>query len=751
MLDRATRASLLIGAALIHANPATAQIAAPAPASVATAVSATDGQLGDIVVTAQRRSQKLQDIPIAVTALDAATLERQQITSTIDLSRSVPNLVAANNVLLGTSVTYFLRGTGSTESIATFDLPVGTYVDEVFIARQNANQIALSGIERVEVLRGPQGTLFGRNTTGGAVSIISKKPDATPAFEGEFGYGSYNRRIADAAVNSPITDNLMIRVSGFFAKDDGYLKNPPTGDHLNGEDSWGGRLAIRALLSDSLTWDGSAQYIDTENTHVGVPGVVKAGPAGPFTVYQISSTGDLLTGRYTARTCKPGGPVNTWASQNCLYDDVKSGLLVSNFGLVTGLGTLNAITGYSDIRQSFVADNFANTDQPILGGGFGPNYYLGNKGRHRQFSQELKLAGKTFGDSLEYVAGVYYLKENNTTDFVDTVDFHPSIPVVFGDRVMKNTTRSIAVYGQVDYHFTDNLSLQLGGRYTDEKKNFNLNGLFFGMPITSAMIAAAGVPLSQSVRKFTPRAALSYKFTPAVLGYVSYTEGFKSGGWNARAFTASELVPFAPEYVKSYELGFKSEFLQRRARINATLFRADYSNLQVPAIYPGTTDFVTVNAADARVQGLELETSFNVTRTLNVFGNLGLMDSKYSNLTANAVAAGLGPKLQRTPPVTLQLGASQSFHFGHDNLVVISGDGQYIDKFETGPANTLAGHIGPHATYNAQIAWTLPDARWTISAECKNCTENVYVVQELLGQLFTNDPRRLMLRARFKY
>ena len=293
--------------------------------------------------------------------------------------------------------------------------------------------------------------------------------------------------------------------------------------------------------------------------------------------------------------------------------------------------------------------------------------------------------------------------------------------------------------------------MQAGGRYTDEKKTFGLDGLFFGAPVTTADVAAAGVPLSQVVHKFTPRVALYYKPSTDLLVYASYTQGFKSGGWNARAFQPAELVPFRPEYVKSYEAGVKSELFDRRARINATLFRADYTELQVPSIYAGTTDFVTVNAADARVEGLELETSFNIGSGFNVFGNLGLMHSKYSNLSPAAVAAALGPKLQRTPKVTAQLGASESIHIAPDSLVVVSGDAQYTDKYETGPANTLAGHVSPHTTYNAQLSWTPPGRHLTFIVECKNCSNKVYVIQELLGQLFADEPRRVMGRVKFDF
>lgn len=700
-----------------------------------------------ITVTAQRRAQNIQDIPVTVSALSGELLEERQITDTIDLARSVPNLVSANNVLLGTSVTYFLRGTGSTESIATFDLPVGTYIDEVYISRQNANQVALSGVERVEVLRGPQGTLFGRNTTAGAVSIITEKPTNTFGYEGEISYGSYNRRTFRGAVNVPVSDTVMVRASAFGVEDDGYLKSLFT-ENLNGETSWGGRLAVRLLPSDAITWDLSAQYINSENTGLGVPGVVD----DDFTVLPISSTGDLLLGRNEAQNCEPQGAIQTWESQNCLFNGVESTLLISNLAIETGIGTISAITGYSAIDQKFILDNFANTDQPVLGGGFGSNFFLSNLGSHNQFSQELKLSGDALGGDLEYVAGVFYLNESNETAVIDAVDFAGGgDPVVFGDRIIDNGTESFAIYGQVDVKIQPNLTLQVGGRFTNETKDFAVNGDFFGAPLVTSDLADAGVPLELKVNRFTPRVALLYDIGPDTLLFASYTEGFKSGGWNARAFAAAGFVAFTPEYVESYELGVKTDFWDGRGRLNATLFRADYSDLQVPGILPGSTDFVTVNAADSRVQGLELEASLRPTKGLTLFSNIGFTDAEYRELSDAAIAAALGPELQRTPDVTAQAGFVGETYISGDHLLKLAADVQYTSSFETGPSNTLAGSVGAEATVNAQLTWSLPGDHWDISVACKNCTNNVYVVQELLGQIFANDPRRLTATVRFRY
>ncbi len=723
------------------------------PAMAQTTEEEVSDGLDDIIVTAQRRSQNLQDIPVTVSALTADMLAQRQILETIDLARSIPNMVTANNVLLGTSVTYFLRGSGSTESIATFDLPVGTYVDEVYIARQNANQIALSGIERIEVLRGPQGTLFGRNTTAGAVSIISRKPNDRLSFEGEASYGSFSRRAVQGAVNVPVADGFMIRASAFMVEDDGWLRNPGT-ENLNSESSWGGRLAARILPTEGVTWDLSAQWISAEITAMGVPGVIRSGPAGPFTVFPVSATGDLLQGRYIDRTCEPQGAIQSWPTQGCLFNGAESTLLISNLSIDTGFGNLSFITGYSRIEQRFNLDVFANTNQPVFGGIFGPNYYLSNSGLHTQFTQEVKLVGETLDGKLEYVAGLFYLKEDNNTALIDTLDplFLPGAgPLPFGDRVIGNGTRSYAVYGQIDYELVPRLSVQLGGRYTTETKDFAVNGQVLFAPLVTADLVAAGIPLELNVNRFTPRVALQFEVTDDMLLFASFTRGFKSGGWNARALAARGFVAFDPEYVTSWELGAKSDFWDGRARVNATLYRAEYSDLQVPSILPGLTDFVTVNAASALVQGLEVEATIQPVEGLTFYGNLGLTDSKYQQLTAAAIAASLGPKLQRTPDVTAQVGFVGRLPVVGGHAVSLAADIHYTSSFETGPANTLAGRVGGQATVNSQLSWDLPGERWQLFLACKNCTDNVFVVQELLGQIYTNEPRRVTAGVRFRY
>ncbi|MEL6416151.1 MAG: TonB-dependent receptor plug domain-containing protein, partial [Pseudomonadota bacterium] len=228
----------------------------------------SEARLPTVTTTAQRREQNIQDVPIAVSSFSPAELEAKQITEPLDLIQYVPNLYGGNNTGLGSANMYYIRGLGNTESIATFDPPVGTYVDEVYIARQNANNTAFFDVEQIEVLRGPQGTLFGRNTTGGAVSIRMAKPSETFGgfIEGEL--GSFDRYMVRGSVDVPVSETVLTKLSGFWLEEEGYVDNLATGETLNGQDAYGLRGDLRIFLSDTMTWDLAADVTEDEGTNI---------------------------------------------------------------------------------------------------------------------------------------------------------------------------------------------------------------------------------------------------------------------------------------------------------------------------------------------------------------------------------------------------------------------------------------------------------------------------------------------------
>ncbi|MEM7779407.1 MAG: TonB-dependent receptor [Pseudomonadota bacterium] len=616
--------------------------------------------VGSIIVTAQRREESVQDVPIAITAFSGEQLEERGIANALEVAAFVPNLVGLNNTGLGTANAYYLRGIGNTESIATFDPPIGTYVDDIYLSRQNANNLSFFDVDRVEVLRGPQGTLFGRNTTGGAVNVYLAEPGDEVGGFVEAGFGAFNRYMARASIDLPLADTFAVKVSGYFQDDDGYAKitapgatpgtSIDTGLRTNESDGWGVRLGLHGELSDSVRWKGS--YIHTFADAANVLNF-DCDPADPTNCDgRFVTTGLRPDGNFIGAN----GPLLTGEKANFgLGNEATMDFVSSNLEIELGDNwTVNLITGFVDISQDFALDfadgralpNAADPVPSVLGYTFG-GFTISNQGEHTQFTQEVKFTG-SLGDGLvDLVGGVFYFDEDNRTDFGDifTLPFAPppdGFPFLLADRVIDNTAEAWAGYLQADLNLTDALTLTAGIRYTDETKTFGISDNTGGGLTTANLVAdnGAAIPTEQTVKIWTPRFAINYEVTDDVLLFASATRGFKSGGWNARGTAPGELLPFGPETAWSYEAGAKTELFDRLLRFNITAFYLDVSDLQTPSAFirqNGTLAFITRNFADYENKGLEVEITTVPVEGLNIFAAIGFQDDEY-NIDANAPA-----------------------------------------------------------------------------------------------------------------
>ncbi len=703
--------------------------------SASTALAAA---LPEIVSYAERRSSDVQDIPVAVTSFNPSDLDRRQITGTLDLINNVPNMSGSHNVSLGGSNSFFLRGIGNAESIATFDVPIGTYIDEIYISRQNQNQIELFDIESLEALRGPQGTLFGRNTTGGAIVVTSQKPTDEFSASVEGGIGSYSRYHLKGGLNLPISDTLAARFNAFVIDEDGWMDSVTTGDTYNGEEAYGMRAALRFTPNDTWTWDGSLQYSDTDSQAVGTA----AFPVGS----RLPETGDLTLNQTALFDCEgPKSDALGTTAPTCSFNKMESLLFASNLAYDAGPFTVNFIVGYYDLEQNYAADFLDNSQNLPFGPAFGDTYIIANNGEHDQLSGELKITGDANDGRLRYVGGLFYMDEDNETNFTDWVGTKPGI-VAFNVRTpLKNTTQSLAAYGQLDFDITDQLTLQAGGRWTDEEKDISINSVLSFVPVTDADLIAAGIPLEQSEDKFTYKLGARYQFNEDTMGYVSYTTGFKSGGWNARGSSAAALAAFGPEEVDSIEAGLRSEWMDNRLRTNLTVFQAKYDDIQIATVEGAL--FITTNAGDSKINGLELEVTLAATENLTVFGNLGLMDGKYTRLSMGGMLAGIGPEPTRTPNSTAMIGAEyvvpQSILNGE---VFFAGQATRWADYYMGNDNAPETKIEAHTLANAQAGWR--NDNWEAVIECKNCFDEEWFGTNLFNVLYTADPVRWGLRVK---
>lgn len=702
------------------AAPATAQEPAP---------TAWRG-IEDIVVTAQRRQETVQSVPIAVSAFSGDQLRAQGISNTLELGRFVPNLVSMNNTGVGSANAFYLRGLGNTETIPTFDPPVGTYVDDIYLSRQNANNINLFDVERVEVMRGPQGTLFGRNTTGGAINLIMREPGETFGGYAEVGYGRYDRKLVRASFDVPLSEGFAIKLSGYWQDDDGYARNITTGQRLNDDDGWGARIGVRADFSESLRWRGSYARIAADGENIMN---FQCNPANPTDCDGRFVTTGLRAGK--SADVSPYLPLEiTGRKANYLMGNRTDTDLVTSDLAVDLSETLTAsfITGYVRQVQQYGLDFFdgrpgpslTNPIPPVLGftrGGF----TIVNDGEHEQFTQEVKINGSLFNGFVDFVGGAYYLNEKNRTDFADVFSISEDIPLLLADRLLRNKTEAYAGYLQADFNVTAQLTLTAGIRYTDETKTLDLfdnratctDGVIEPSCLfNQTLIAPSGIaiPTKLGTEKWTPRFAVNFQATEGMLLFASATRGFKSGGWNARSTNPAAFLPFGPETVWSYEAGVKSDLLNRRLRANLTVFYVDVSDLQTPSalIAPnGSISFITRNFASMENKGIEAEFTYMPTERLSLYLNVGLQDAKYkidrdvpdfdefgiqsvnaqqrdcqAALAAGAIPSGQGAgacgagivnsegelaKPTRTPKVTLAVGASYEAPLGNSGLSLV--------------------------------------------------------------------------------
>ncbi len=742
--------------------------------------SATGVSLEEVTVTAQRRSESLQKVPIAVSAFTKTELERRQISRTIDLVNYVPNMEGHNNTALGTANAYSLRGLNNTESISTFDPPVGSYVDEVFIARQNANNFSFFDIDRVEVLRGPQGTLFGRNTTGGAINVIMKKPGEVLGGFAEAGYGEYSRYMGRGSIDVPVEQGkILTKLSGFYVHDDGYVKDLTTGEKLNGEESYGVRGAVQVRFSQAATWDLSADYMYSSYSNL--------------VNFRDATTGDRVAFTSLSTTHGIGTSYASAGLANIPLGDVaKSTSVVSNVTYDVNDDTrVNFITGYRHLNQDFITDSFDSQSSTAIvyaADGFsrvsgkpGSATPLVNDGTHDQYSQELKATGHLMKGVIDYVVGLYWFREENVTSFANVTIPLTGSATVTQDRTMSNNTDAYAAYGQFDYHVTDKLKATAGIRFTEENKDIafapNKNPLPrsapLNQPFTTADMVAAGIPTTLKKNIWTPRFDIDYQFTPDIMAFASATNGFKSGGWNARANYAAIALPFTPETIWSYETGVRSDWLNHRLRANLTGFYLDDKAFQLPAGYADPISksviYITRNFADLENYGLELETSAVVTDHLNVFWSAGWQHARYINIDPSVLAqasrcqAGTAvasncnngivtptggiAKPVRAPAFSSTLGANYDIPITSEWSAVPNMSWTYTAPHFVGTANTPISYSKTRQIINAGLAVHNASAGLTVSFDCTNCTDQTYVTSYLIYP-YLNEPRRWMFRVR---
>ncbi|HVW71472.1 MAG TPA: TonB-dependent receptor [Steroidobacteraceae bacterium] len=569
------------------------------------AAPAEDSGIHEIVVTAQRREERLQDVPISVTAVDSSMLERTGVESTQDLTNVVPGLTILSTAGFAQPR---LRGIGNNVFGAGYEGGVATYIDGVYLTSAPASLMSLSNIERIEVLKGPQGTLFGRNATGGLIQIITRDPQSQFGGNVSLTAADYQTFGADAYVTGGLVDGVAADFAGHVStQGQGYGINVLTGREVNRTDL---DLNLRSSLLAVSDSGGRVRITgDYERTRGSTYGSTQLAPGtgAPFPTVAPGSAWNI------AEDVQPSNDLEAWGVAAHLDQDLPFAHLAS-------------ITAYRRSDYEIVFDGDVTSTRAL-------GIYVVT--RDQQFSQELQLVSRP-ASFVKWVTGLYYLNTVSHYDPSQAQLFGPLQPLTpLGPVSDANTYArlggdSISAYGQATVPLEETTNLTLGARYTSEKHDISAH-------MTSELVDGAvlpGAPIPDQSERFskpTWRVSLDHRFWPELMVYASYNRGFKSGGYNGQFPTQSA---FAPEVLDAYELGWKSDLASRRVRVNGAFFYYNYSDIQVSRFIGNQVSYY--NGAAAKVYGFDADFEVRVTRQLTLSGGLTLLHDRFTDFP-NAV------------------------------------------------------------------------------------------------------------------
>lgn len=760
-----TTASLAALAATLAALPAMAQNGPDG---------AAPGEIGDIVVTAQFRGQRVQDTPLAITAVSADMLEARSQTSIIDLGHSVPNInLSSATGLNGNSIAAFVRGIGQADSSFALEPGVGIYIDDVYYGTTYGAVLDLTDLDRVELLRGPQGTLAGKNSLGGAIKLFSAKPNDTAGGFIEGTYGRFNRTDLRASANIAVTDDLFMRLSGVSKHTDGYMQlldygcvHPNSGlpstsgsndcriGTEGGIDVKALRLAVRyapagSPLEVNIIGDisqNNSEQVATKLVFADNPGVrsyVANDPAGgiPFdsrfitgpesyTSYATYATG----GNYTSGL-PPVPPFTDFPNLQVAPGGFSTSpqSRIRNWGLS---GTIDYAIGDALSLKSITAYRNAHGTTGIdLDGS--PLAILLQQFTydHEQFTQELRLSGKV-GAIADFTIGGYYY------DATDRLSGRGQIPNVAFDFLTDDPVSNISksVFAHVELHPLPDLNVIAGLRYTDDKKTYkfgrrNPDGSAISpalLPLNFLLLGLDGKSETYQGDRLDYRIGLNYRWSDALMTYAQVSTGYKGGGVNPRPYFASQIVPFSPETLTTFEIGFKSDLLDRAVRINGAAFYNEYGNMQLqlqncPALADPFPCAAIANAGDAHVKGVELEYNIIPVAGLTIDGAVGYLDFKYTHVNPNT-----GVTLDMKAPFNNEWQASAGVQYALDlaaaGTLTPRFDWSYQSSFYYNAVNTPLDLVAARSLFNARLAYESADRNWSISAAVTNLFDKFYYV-----------------------
>lgn len=734
-------AATLAGPLAAQTSPATSEPAREAEAA------RNDVGVQEIVVTALRRAQSLQDVPISITALTAEAINDAAIRGVDELASRVPGFtMTAFNVA---QPRLFIRGSGSTDDGAAQDNSVAVFMDDVYIARGAGQAFEFLDVERVEVLRGPQGTLYGKNVVGGLVNVISRRPSQSFNGAAEASYGNYNALDLRAYVSGPISETLAVSLSGVHRSRDGFARNIRLNRDLENLNLFAVRGQLLWTPTSDLDVLISFDYSDHSDN-----GQSRKGE-GPFTPPPFGSVTAFQT---STNPRESESPRVTYQNRT----------IFGSLGRIdwrSDLGTLTSITAYrtSDVNLGDAFTGIGSPPYPVL------DTLNIEEETASQFSQEIRFATEPFwNDRATAIAGVYYLKESvDRTEIADLISvIGARVPALGGLTGISGSfqdaqTESVGVFASATLNITDRLAVTGGIRYTNETKDIStrvvsiadIDAIIAAPPVEEYDIAAR-----ESWGAFTPSLAIIYDISSSVNLYANYSRGFKSGGFQGQAPTgAAARTPFDPETANSYEIGMKGRVFGNRMTFALSAFHTDYDDLQVRQNAQRPEDPLPIlritNAGAARARGVELDLNAKPTSWLTLWGSYSYLDAKYVQLVDNLNINRAGNRMIFSPENSFNIGGEIELPVTEKVNAFVRGEYRWQDTFFFDPANNAV---------NTQEGYGLLDAaagvrvgRLTAEVWGKNLTDQLYRTNVIpfLGDRFAifGPPQTYGVRLRFSF
>lgn len=696
---------------------AAAAMMASSPFSVHAADDADSAVLQTVTVTARKRAEDVQVVPISITAYSQQDLEARSVQRLSDLGQLTPNLLYGQKIQSGSSAgQVYIRGIGQQDTNAAFSPGVGIYVDGVYLGRAQANDVDMPDIARVEVLFGPQGTLFGKNTNGGAINIVTRRPDTSavvPNGSVDVQAGNDARLDATTFLNLPLVkDTAALELSAATYHSNGYSRRAD-GQYQANRNRSSGRVQfllrpsddVEATLSvDGTTFDehSAAYRLVAVRTRSPIPGLYAT--RTPFRYDDRWVTASDFSYEGTGPNRNAGG---VWGSSVTLRWD-------------QAWGTLKSISAF---RQLSVDSQFDPDGSPLT--------VLGvfNIVQQHQVSQELQGAGSTLSGRVDWIAGLYYFKEaaqdNQPANvavelFNGAANFDPRLHVV---------NENYAAFGQVNFRLSPALTLTAGGRQGVDTAYAGLVQTGFPTPV----IQTPFVERSARWPSFLPRASVAWQWSPTVMMFASAAEGSKSGGFNGRASSAAEFTRFEPERVWSYEAGIRSDWLEKRLRFNATAFYNDYRDFQIQlnrsVTDPDTGQPVAFsfvgNIPKARVRGAEVSIEALPIAQLKLSAGLGITDGRYLRVLPGAPVT-TSSQFVNAPKFTFTTSAEYTTRVGDFGRLTAHVDYVHKSRIEYDYGNSPLVAQSPYGLLNARLTWQPVDPRHSLYAFGTNLTDTHY-------------------------